>query len=84
MSDNIPHYENNGGSAAVTAQLAVIAAFVIAALIMVVRFEMFCLRDLAQTVDADLQHLTRQGWIVLIVLAIPLGGMVYLYGGKAR
>jgi len=68
----------------VTAQLAVIAALVLAALIMVVRFEMFCLRDLAQTSDAGLQYLTRQGWIVLIVVAIPLGGIAYLYGGKTR
>jgi DMSO reductase anchor subunit len=70
--------------AAVTAQLAVLAALVIAALIMVSRFEMLCLRDLAQTADADLQYLTRQGWMLLILLVIPLGGIMYLYRGKAR
>jgi hypothetical protein len=65
-----------------TAQLAVIGALVFAALIMVVRFEMFCLGDLAETADANLQYLTRQGWMLLILLAIPLGGIAYVYCGK--
>jgi hypothetical protein len=66
----------------VTAQLGVIGALVFAALVMLSRFEMFCLRDLAETADADLQYLTRQGWMLLILLVIPLGGIMYLYRGK--
>ena len=67
-----------------TAQLAMITALAFAAFILVARFEVFCLRDLAQTSDADLQYLTRQGWMALIVVAIPLGGIMYLYGGKTH
>jgi uncharacterized membrane protein YjgN (DUF898 family) len=84
MSDKIPVRENDGRLVAVIAQVAVIAVLVIAAVIIVARFEMFCLRDLTQTADSDLQYLTRQGWIVLIVVAIPLGGIVYLYREKIR
>ena len=38
---------------------------------------MFCLRDLAATRDADLQYLTRTGWLACTVLAIPVGGIFY-------
>ncbi len=67
-----------------TAQLVVVVAAVVAALILVVRFELFCLRDLAHTADAELRYLTRAGWIALIALVIPLGGAMYLYAGKFR
>ncbi|MEO6998141.1 MAG: hypothetical protein ABI112_08660 [Terracoccus sp.] len=59
-------------------------ALVVAAVITVVRFESFCLRDLARARDADLQYLTRKGWLACILFAIPVGGIVYLYGGKLR
>ena len=62
----------------------VITALVVAALVMVVRFELFCLGDLAQTTDADLLYLTRRGWFALIVVVIPLGGILYLYSGKTH
>ena len=61
------------------AAVALVAVVVVAAL----RFEVFCLDDLAGTPDVQLQYLTRSGWLVLIVLCIPLGGILYLYRGKA-
>jgi hypothetical protein len=52
------------------------------AIVAVVRFEMFCLRDIA---DADeVRYLTKQGWIVLCLLWIPFGGILYLYYGRTR
>ena len=48
----------------------------------VVRFELFCLRDLEQTPDRDLQYLTREAWTVAILLLIPLGGIAYLTRGR--
>lgn len=62
--------------------VVVIAAAAIAAAVMAVRFVSFCLADLAQA--TEVRYLTPQGWTVLIVLAIPLGGMLYLNYGKVR
>jgi NADH:ubiquinone oxidoreductase subunit 6 (subunit J) len=67
-----------------TTQEAVILVVVVGAVIAVARFELFCMRDLAGTRDADLQYLTRTGWFACILLAIPLGGILYLYRGKTR
>ena len=61
------------------AAVALVAVVVVA----VLRFEVFCLGDLAGTPDVQLRYLTRTGWLVLIVLCIPLGGILYLYQGKA-
>lgn len=65
-----------------TSAETVAVVVVLVAVITVVRFEMFCLRDLAGTRDADLRHLTRKGWLACILFAIPVGGIVYLYRGK--
>jgi NADH:ubiquinone oxidoreductase subunit 6 (subunit J) len=65
-------------------QLAVAVLVVLTAVIVVARFEVICLRDLAATADADLRYLTRQAWVVVILLAVPVGGILYFYGGKAR
>jgi len=62
-----------------TAQAAVIAAIVIAAVVAIGRFEVFCLRELAQVSDADLQYLTRRGWAAAIILIIPVGGIAFLF-----
>lgn len=62
----------------------VVAVAVVFAAITVVRFESFCLRDLAATRDGDLRYLTRTGWLACILVAIPVGGILYLYRGKLR
>lgn len=67
-----------------TYEYVVVALLVILPLVAVIRFEVFCLSDLADTSDADLMYLTRSGWLVLIALAIPIGGIAYLYYGKPR
>ncbi len=67
-----------------TARILVIAAIAAAAIVTIVRFEVLCLRDLADTPDADLRYLTRTGWLTAIVLAIPIGGIAYLYNGRTH
>jgi hypothetical protein len=52
------------------------------AVIGILRFELFCYRDLAQRADSDLRYLTRTGWTVVIAFAIPVGGICYLYCGR--
>lgn len=68
------------GVMSIAAGLIIAAAAVIA----VVRFERLCLGELADTADVELQLFTRQGWTALIVLAIPLGGIAFLYAGRIR
>ncbi|HZV25058.1 MAG TPA: hypothetical protein VFG00_02100, partial [Acidothermaceae bacterium] len=58
----------SGPAAALIAFLAVVVIFV------VVRFEVFCLRELAKADDYQLLHLTRRGWTVAIFFSIPFGG----------
>ena len=52
------------------------------AVVVVVRFELRCLRDLAQRSEEELRYLTRTGWTVVIALVIPIGGICYLYYGR--
>ena len=67
-----------------TFQVFLIAIAVAAAIIGIVRFEVFCVGDLSQTPDTQLLYLTRAGWLVLILLLVPIGGIAYLYYGKWR
>jgi len=67
-----------------TAQAMVTAAVVIAAAIAIVRFELLCVRDLADAPEAELRYLTRAGWLTAIVFAIPMGGVAYLCIGRTR
>jgi hypothetical protein len=69
---------------ATTAQAAVLAVLIIAAVVVIARFELFCLRELAQANDADLQYLTRPAWAAAIILMIPLGGIAFLYYGRPQ
>jgi hypothetical protein len=61
-----------------------VIAVVAAALVVGVRFEVFCFRQLAATRDDELRYLTRPGWIVVIAFSIPVGGILFLYYGRAR
>ncbi|MDQ2749939.1 MAG: hypothetical protein M3Y44_10540 [Actinomycetota bacterium] len=67
-----------------TAQGAVFALVAVAAVVVIARFELFCLRELARVGDADLQYLTRRAWGVAIILMIPLGGLAFLSFGRPQ
>lgn len=67
-----------------TTELAILTVLVVVAVLGIARFELFCLRDLADTADIELNYLTRLGWTAVIVIAIPLGGATYLCCGKRR
>jgi hypothetical protein len=69
---------------ATTAQAAVIAALIIAAVVVIARFEVFCLRELARASDADVRYLTRGAWVAAIILIVPLGGIASLYCGRPQ
>ena len=66
-----------------TVQAVAAVALVVLIVVAVVRFEVFCLDDLAETPDVRLQYLSRAGWLALILLCVPFGGILYLYRGKA-
>ena len=51
-------------------------------LVGIVRFEVFCLRDLARA--SRVNHLTKTGWAVVVLVCIPIGGLLYLYTGRPR
>ena len=61
-----------------------VVGVVAVAVVLVVRFERLCLRDLEQTRDDELLRFSRAGWTALILFWIPFGGILYLYIGKAR
>ena len=67
-----------------TSQLLVVAAVVAVAVVVIARFELLCVRDLNATPESALRHLTRTGWLVVILVLIPLGGLWYLVDGKRR
>ncbi len=67
-----------------SAQSLVIALVVVAFAALVLRFELLCLRELAQTPDEQLRLFTRTGWTTLIVFCIPLGGILYMTAGRWR
>jgi hypothetical protein len=62
----------------------VVIALVAALVVVGVRFELFCFRELAATRDGELRYLTRPGWIAVIAFSIPVGGVLFLYCGRAR
>jgi hypothetical protein len=63
-------------------QYMLIALAIALGLVAIVRFEVFCFKDLAQARDEELLYLSRIGWIVVIAFSIPIGGILYLYYGR--
>lgn len=63
---------------------ALIAFLAVVVIVVVVRFEVFCLNELASAEDNELVYLTRRGWTVAILFSIPFGGMAYLLFGRAH
>lgn len=55
-----------------------------AAVLVIVRFEQFCLRDLAGRDERDLNYLSRSGWTIVISVVIPIGALTYLAVGRRR
>ena len=52
----------------------------IAVVVLVVAWEVFCLRDLAR---ADrVRYLPKWGWALVCLLSIPWGGIIYLIVGR--
>ena len=60
----------------------IVTAVVAVLIVAVVRFEWMCLSVLAHADDRDLRYLTRPGWIAVILIVIPLGGIAFLYTGR--
>jgi hypothetical protein len=65
-------------------QYAVIAVSIAFGVVAIARFEMLCINDLSRRSDPELRYLSRQGWMVLIALAIPVGEILHLYYGRPR
>jgi hypothetical protein len=65
-------------------QHALIALVIAVAIVAVVRFEVFCLRDLAKAEDQEQRYLSRSAWVVVIAVSIPVGGILYLFYGRTR
>jgi len=61
-------------------ELVVVAVLV--AIAGVLLFEIFCLNDILHA--EYVRGLTRQAWIVLCVLMIPIGGILYLLYGRPQ
>jgi hypothetical protein len=60
------------------AQLATIAVL----LTVMIWFDWFCLRDIAQA--RYVRYLTPQAWGLLVIITFPIGGILYLRYGKVR
>jgi hypothetical protein len=63
----------------------VLTIVLIAALISTIaRIDSWLLQDLAKTPDNQLAHLTRIGWIGMILFTFPIGPIVYVRFGKIQ
>jgi hypothetical protein len=67
-----------------TSQYAILALIAAVAAVTIIRFELLCFQDLARRGDSELNYLPRAGWIVMIALVVPIGGLLYLYRGRIR
>jgi hypothetical protein len=65
-----------------TAQYAVVALLVAVAVVLVLRFEIYCISDIRRAQAERL--LSREAWIAVCLLVIPVGGIAYLYRGRVR
>ena len=60
----------------------VTVATVVALLAVVVWFDWRCLQDIAAA--REVRTLPKQAWAILVVIAFPIGPMLYYAYGKAR
>jgi hypothetical protein len=82
--NTITRDDNTWSDSVTGTEVTLAAAALVVAVIAIGRFLVFCLSDLAATSDFELRHLTRAGWTAVIALVVPIGGIVYLYWGKAH
>lgn len=61
-------------------QQALVVVVVVVAIFVVVRFELFCLKDIAEA--ENVRYLSKPTWAVICVLSIPIGGILYLLYGR--
>jgi hypothetical protein len=57
--------------------IAALAPLILAALAWIA----YCWRDLSK---ADVKHLPKWGWALVIALSVPIGGVLYLTLGRAE
>ncbi len=55
---------------------------IIALLAVLTWFAGYCVVDLARA--SEVRTLTREMWLLIILITIPIGGMLYLRYGKVR
>ena len=65
-----------------TLQHAVIALVVAVAIVAVVRWEVFLVRDISAA--RDVRYLTKPAWTAVCLICIPIGGILYLFYGRSR
>jgi hypothetical protein len=65
-------------------QYAFIAAVVAIAVIVVVRFEVYCVTDIVRADERELRYLSKAGWVAVCLISVPIGGIVYLLCGRTR
>lgn len=63
-------------------QHAVIALVAAVAIVAVVRWEVFLIRDISAA--PDVRYLSKPAWTAVCLIGIPIGGVLYLFYGRAR
>ena len=62
-----------------------LSALVVAvAVLVVIRLEVFCPKDIARAKEWEVGYLPKPVWAGLCLLCIPFGGIFYLYYGRPR
>ena len=52
--------------------------------ILLIGFLLFCLLDVITSDPGDIRHLPKIGWLLLVVLLNPIGGVAWLIAGRPR
>ena len=67
-----------------TPEYLVVALLVAGAVVAYLRYVSMLVKDINATPDAELQYLSRSGWIALCILMVPIGALIYLACGRRR
>lgn len=62
----------------------VTAAVAVAVVVLVIRFQIICLEDIAQAEEWEVRYFSKQVWTFIIFFWIPLGGILYMMVGRER
>ena len=60
--------------------LGLLVVAVAGAIVLVIRFEIFCLTDIARA--NEVRHLSKPAWAAVCIFSIPFGCMLYLLYGR--